>query len=383
MASKKSKTAPENEVFELQEQHLTAFANEKDDQEKKLVDSLKKDTANWVEQYRILKMFKENERELKEIYQMSFTGWVNHVAELAKVHVSLIWRRLKAGTFYEEYLERNPDAPALEKSNLSAETLQLLAQISGKRHSDLADPYVQKIANGECSKGELKNLYAQVKAERIPKFQAPQATLTPADHPADHQAPEQSQNPNHATAANVLLAIQRSAFFKTLMTDEQTDMQRQKIQKGRLFSAYVSEFPVHTGDTRHAQRIDLMVVENFTTDGYLKPYDVALHGIEIKVAYHDLINDHKKSNYVPFCDYCWLAIPDDDEGQRMLEEIEKPENSEIYKHFGVLLVKLEPDHQEQKQNVKIHRLPPDRTEPQGLMRHISLSEALIKLANLV
>ncbi len=364
------------EEFQLQEQHLTPFATEKDDQEKKLVESLKKDTANWVEQYKILKMFKENEKELKEITKMSFTGWVNHVAEMARVHVSLIWRRLKAGTFYEEYQKRNPDAPALEKSNLSAESLQLLAQISGKRKSDLADPYVEKLARGECTKSELSNLYSTVKSQRN---QGHQATQENSNLGSDCQEPDQAQNPNHATAAKVLLAIQRSAFFKTLMTDEQTDIQRQKIQKGRLIDSYVAEFPVHTGDTRHAQRIDLMVVENYTTDGFLKPYDVALHGIEIKVAFHDLINDHKKSNYVPFCDYCWLGIPDDDEGQRMLQDIEKPENAEIYKHFGVLLVNLEPDHQD----VKIHRLPPDRTEPQGLMRHISLSEAIIKLANLV
>ncbi len=370
MARTKKNQAPENEVFQLQEQHLTPFATEKDDQEKKLVESLKKDTANWVEQFRILKFFKDNEKELKEITKMSFTGWVNHVAEKARVHVSLIWRRLKAGTFYEEYQKRNENAPTLEKSNLSAESLQIVAQIAGERNSDLADPYVEKLARGECTKAELKNLYATVKSQRN------QAPLAPVTSPSPE--PDQAQNPNHATAAKVLLALQQSGFFKALLTDEQKDIQRQKIQKGRLIDSYVAEFPVHTGDTRHAQRIDLMVVENYTTDGYLKPYDVCMHGIEIKVAYHDLINDHKKSNYVPFCDYCWLAIPDDSEGQRMLQDIEKPENAEIYKHFGVLLVNLEPDHQD----VKIHRLPPDRTESQGLMRDISLSEALIKLANL-
>ena len=74
--------------------------------------------------------------------------------------------------------------------------------------------------------------------------------------------------------------------------------------KAQLFT----EFPVYTGTSRHSRRIDLFCVENITTE---YPWNLNLHGVEIKVSKGDLLNDHKYTEYGEFIDYLWLAIPQD------------------------------------------------------------------------
>ena len=191
--------------------------------------------------------------------------------------------------------------------------------------------------------------------------------------------------------AGILNVLQQSRFFESSVSSvsdvssESSEMSFDEMRKlkGKLIRYFLPEFPVYTGETRHAQRIDLLVIENITTDGHLKPYDVRIHGIEIKVSYHDLINDKKMANYVPFCDLNWLAIPDPNsyekrskeriDANKIFAEILADENKETYKHFGLLLVNLKTE------KVTVEKFPDSQAKPQATLRELTLSQAVIKI----
>ena len=84
--------------------------------------------------------------------------------------------------------------------------------------------------------------------------------------------------------------------------------------KKNYFNSFVTkaqlltEFPVFTGTSRHSRRIDLFCAENITTE---YPWNLNLHGVEIKISKGDLLNDHKYTEYSEFVDYLWLAVPQD------------------------------------------------------------------------
>ncbi|WP_455539617.1 MmcB family DNA repair protein, partial [Terrisporobacter sp.] len=60
--------------------------------------------------------------------------------------------------------------------------------------------------------------------------------------------------------------------------------------------------------SRSARRIDALIVETYSTED---SYSVGLHGIEIKISKSDLKRDHKMQEYTDYCDYFWIAVPEE------------------------------------------------------------------------
>ena len=102
--------------------------------ESALLQLLKTDRSNWCQIYRLMQRVEDEQLYAAGGFH-SFTAWVNHLAGEAGVHVSLLWRRKKAGKFYVSYQEqaatRGVEVPALEAAGVSAEDLSLVEKIAG------------------------------------------------------------------------------------------------------------------------------------------------------------------------------------------------------------------------------------------------------------
>ena len=72
--------------------------------EHELLSLLNQDKHNWVQIYRL--MDQVDKEKAYTATSKSFTQWVNTLADKAKVHVSLLWARKKAGAAYDEYVKR-------------------------------------------------------------------------------------------------------------------------------------------------------------------------------------------------------------------------------------------------------------------------------------
>ena len=105
----------------------------------------------------------------------------------------------------------------------------------------------------------------------------------------------------------------------------------------------LTEVRAESGTAHHARRIDAVVAETESLPPWQRADNVVLHGVEIKVAEHDLRGDQKMSEYEAFCDYFWLAVPDTEDMTTAATEVSRPA-------WGILAVS-------QKGTVRVDRKP--------------------------
>lgn len=271
--------------------------------ENELKDILATDKKSWVRIYELM-----NEVDTGKLYEgnyKSFTAWVNDFAEnKAKVHVSLLWERLKAGRFYSKYQERaaakGVEVKPLENIKVAPTTLVLADKISGN-NEEVSDELIEKIVDGTMTRSDLKNAWATVKAKRE------EAGLSPTRKNSKEKVTAVTVTDKAAeiTATDIIFALNQSNGYWIANQIEN----RFNASKYKLFS----EFAVHPGTSIAARRMDALIIETLSVQS--KTNDTALHGIEIKVSKSDLLKDKKMEEYTPFCDYFWLAVPDNLEAE--------------------------------------------------------------------
>lgn len=62
---------------------------------------------------------------------------------------------------------------------------------------------------------------------------------------------------------------------------------------------------------RYEDELNGHVIEDITNRTIQGNHDITVHGIEIKISKGDLLNDTKMQEYADYCDYFWLAIPEE------------------------------------------------------------------------
>lgn len=253
--------------------------------ESALLQLLRTDRSNWCQIYRLMQRVEDEELYASGGFR-SFTAWVNHLSDVAGVHVSLLWRRKKAGKFYVTYQERaaarGRAVPALEEAGVSAEDLSLVEKIAGGTEAVL-DDLMQKVLEKKMTRKDLKDAWALAKAEREKRGQRVARKSRHDAEPADTKEAEPSA-----------IALAAYDIVRALS-------QNWPAAKYRCFT----EFAVSTGSSRHSRLIDTLIVEEGAGTN-----KVTLNGIEIKVAKGDLVNDHKMQEYTAFVDRFYIAIPD-------------------------------------------------------------------------
>lgn len=264
--------------------------------ENELETLLSADKKSWVRIYELMDSV-EKEKLYTDKFS-SYTKWVNALADRAKVHVSLLWNRKKAGRVYAAYEERAKErgrtVPSMNAVKVSADNFNLIEKIAGN-NTDVADELIDKVLQGDMKRSDLKNAWNTVKADREASGKK-SVRVNGYDKGIDVKT-------ETITAADIVLALSRPNWLKNSI-DTYTDRYTQS--KYRV----LTEFAVQTGTSHHARRIDALVVENLTVAAE-KAYNVHIHAVEIKVSKHDLLSDHKMQEYTDYADFFWIAVPEE------------------------------------------------------------------------
>ena len=315
--------------------------------EKQITDLISLDKKNWTNFYTLLKKV-EIERLWEEKYN-SFTQWLKDFSIRNKIHESILWQRKKAGEVYQKYSEiqkeKGIEVKPLETANVSAENLVLLDKIMRNSPSTSTE-LAEKVFNSSITGKELRQIHNSVRPTRY-------NDLDDSDEKENEKVSEDSSPVNTTDILGML--------FNTdswLGTKQEKNYFNSFTTKAQLFT----EFPVYTGTSRHSRRIDLFCAENITTE---YPWNLNLHGVEIKVSKGDLLNDHKYTEYGEFIDYLWLAIPQD------LQEV-----AEQNKFTGCGLIIIDRDKKTDKLILKVIETPKKLTP---LRKEETLTSLALKL----
>lgn len=327
--------------------------------EKRLEILLSNELNSWVEIYQL--MDKVDKEKLYVGHYRSYTAWVNKLADYNHIHVSTLWKDKKAGKSYDEFKkrveERGKIVPDLSELNLSPDSLNLITKISGS-DTEVADDLINRLVSGEpLTRSTLRNAWATIRANNT-------TAVRKTRHDADHIYISKSD----LTAGDIVLALYSHDWVPDqISNDAYTD------NKYKVFT----EFAVPTGSTRHARRVDALVLENLSVKTQDKNYQLCIHAIEIKVDRDDLMNDKKMLEYCAFSDYFWIAVP---------EELEDDAKTLLLDSWGLLVINVDnADASNQpytsdtsKKETKIRISVAAQKKP-GVFRDITLQSALLKL----
>ena len=264
--------------------------------EKQITDLISLDKKNWTNFYTLLKKV-EIERLWEEKYN-SFTQWLKDFSIRNKIHESILWQRKKAGEVYQKYSEiqkkKGIEVKPLETANVSAENLVLLDKIMRNSPSNSTE-LAEKVFNNTITGKELRQIHNSVRPNRYD----------------DLDDSDEEENENEKVSEDSSPVINTTDILGMLFNTESwigTKTEKNYFSSFVTKAQLLTEFPVFTGTSRHSRRIDLFCAENITTE---YPWNLNLHGVEIKISKGDLLNDHKYTEYSEFVDYLWLAVPQD------------------------------------------------------------------------
>ena len=274
--------------------------------EKELAELIGNDKASWVRIYELMHTVEQN--RLYDVAYRSFTAWVNDFATKSKVHVSLLWNRLKAGKMYARYEARaraaGRETTSLADLSASPDSLILIEKIS-QGNAAVADELTEKVIKGDLGRADLKNAWATVRADKNARVRV--NAHDRHDASKKEQADSSGAAPGNPaamtamtamTAKDIVLAICKQAWLPNPI--------EKAFQKPKF--RVLTEFAIQTPTAHHARRIDALVLENSTP---AEKETIAVHGIEIKVSKSDLLNDHKMQEYCDYVDYFWVAVPEE------------------------------------------------------------------------
>ena len=307
--------------------------------ERELSIILEIDKKSWVRIWEL--MTEVDNKNLWENKYNSYTAWVKHLSNKYKVHESLLWKRKSAGNiyskFYKRATEKGIDVPDIHNVSVSPDNFELIEKIA-QGNNKVADELTIKTLKGDLKRKDLKNAWNTVKAKgeekgkKVIKKNGYDTLIknNDIDNFLEKIFENKETQNKKITATDIVLALGDSFWLSNGAEDEAFEIKGNKSQGRYKHSKYIystmTEFPVYTGTSRHSRRIDIAIFENMTNEN---PFEINVHGVEIKVDEFDLNNDHKMSEYVDFVDYFWLAIPN---------KLKKSALKFINKSWGVIVI---------------------------------------------
>ena len=334
--------------------------------EAELTDVLDKEKRNWTKIYELMSRVEQEKLYEQKENCKSFTQWVNMLAKDLHVHASGLWAKLKAGRTYAAYAERAEKrgmiAQRAEDVAVSVDTINLCATIAGKS-VERQDSLLDRAIRGELSRQDLREAARAKSAESARKYEK---GLFNSEKKEEVQKVQNQQNPEEQqgiTAADIIVALKSSSWIEYVEKSFERDEYITKVRK------LYAEFPVYTGTSRSARRMDAVILENISAR---ERDEIVIRGVEIKVSVSDLMHDEKMTEYTDFCDLFYIAIPaGDDELKRAVQAVMLPE-------WGLIEVS------EGEENV--YNYVAEVTIPakkiQGVLRDRTLSTALIRFSML-
>lgn len=330
--------------------------------EAELTDVLDKEKRNWTKIYELMSRVEHEKLYEQKENCKSFTQWVNVLAKDLHVHASGLWAKLKAGRTYAAYAERAEKrgliAQRAEDVAVSVDTINLCATIAGK-NEERQDSLLDRAIRGELSRQDLREAARAKSAESARKYEKHEKELSNSEKEEVQDSEEQQR----ITAADIIVALKSSSWIEYAEKSFERDEYITKVRK------LYAEFPVYTGTSRSARRMDAVILENISAR---ERDEIVIRGVEIKVSVSDLMHDEKMTEYTDFCDLFYIAIPaGDDELKRAVQAVMLPE-------WGLIEVS------EGEENVYnyVAEVTIPAKKNQGVLRDRTLSTALIRFSML-
>lgn len=330
--------------------------------EAELTDVLDKEKRNWTKIYELMSRVEHEKLYEQKENCKSFTQWVNVLAKDLHVHASGLWAKLKAGRTYAAYAERAEKrgliAQRAEDVAVSVDTINLCATIAGK-NEERQDSLLDRAIRGELSRQDLREAARAKSAESARKQNTNEKELSNSEKEEVQDSEEQQR----ITAADIIVALKSSSWIEYVEKSFERDEYITKVRK------LYAEFPVYTGTSRSARRMDAVILENISAR---ERDEIVIRGVEIKVSVSDLMHDEKMTEYTDFCDLFYIAIPaGDDELKKAVQAVMLPE-------WGLIEVS------EGEENVYnyVAEVTIPATKNQGVLRDRTLSTALIRFSML-
>lgn len=273
----------------------------------------KKDKA-WVEVYRLLEIVEEE--MLYTASYSSYTAWLTDFAERANVTVSLLWKKKKAGKFYNSYTEsrqyQNKPFVPLEKANMDPEVIVMIEKITAGNLAE-AHKMIDRSRSGKITRSDLKTLWESEKKERAKKG-IPIQRANAYDKQTFTDLSYVGYALKDATNIDILSALCNHQWLSSIIHHNET-------RKYRL----LTEFSI----IKNHLETDYVVVENYTTN-LKNSFLFNLHSIKV-ICERDIFRKKPDfKTYPEYMDYYWLAVPIEyqDEAVEWLDE---------YPYIGLIL----------------------------------------------
>lgn len=324
------------------------------------------DRKNWVRIFQLMSEVQDEELYKQEKIS-SFTKWVNMLADNIGCHVSLLWNRLKAGRTYDEYyhrqLELGMNPTPIENISVSPDSLSLASSVAGKNAKEM-DNLIDKVVSGDLTRDDLrqaaraKRSFTKEDTKPMTRHNRDSISRMSENSNAEDASDASKSSTTALVASDIVLALRNMKWLKELKISDYNDDMDYKDYIYKTFT----EFRADVGISKATRQIDLLAVENYNTAHRCD--DVVMHGIEIKVDINDLKRDHKMAEYTNFCDYFYIAIPND---KKMIKEAK----SLKLEAWGLIVV-------DDKMGDKVAKVlePAQRLKP--LFREKSLSNIILR-----
>ena len=256
------------------------------------------------------------QQELWVDFNDSFSQWLRQFATKKGVSVSYLWKINAMGTHYLKYLERKNvqaqannkelNAPMLDNLEVDLVSLELATKLAGNSEEKQVELF-DEVLNGTKKRSELASAWRLERTLKPHKVKKTRHETVEASDPSEADETNDSADVT-ITAVDIVFALSKAKTENSFINF--VPAYSEKVKYKELFEV-LTEFPVKTGTTHNARRIDCLIATNRDTED--KNYDLTLHGIEIKVSKSDLENDYKMDEYKQFVDYFYIAIPKNEE----------------------------------------------------------------------
>lgn len=283
----------------------------------------------------------------------SFSAWLKVYALHKGCSESLLWKYCKAGRAYSSARAARPELPPMSEANVSAEVVINAEKIHGE-DAGAAGKLLGKVEHGELTAKDVRDMWKA--ARKVTGVRKSRHAVKPQAAAGD------AETTMRLTQA---LAAQVGAWIWGAESKEEAE-ERKKVNATRDFFARdavcvrtLAEFPVRVEGSERAKQIDLLAVENQTTNDWM---ECLLRGVEVKVSEHDLGRDQKMGDYSLFVDYMSIATP-----AALVEQAQEL----VPPEWGVLLYDQEQD------KIEVVREPERLDAPR---REQALMTACVKLA---
>ena len=251
---------------------------------------LEKDKHHWTKTAQLLIEIERN--TLYREKAKSFSQYIRQLSEQFKIHESNFWRIKKAGEYYLK-LNTTTDTTIINQAKTTPEQIEILVKINTIAPPAIVKNLEQKMIAGKTTREELRDIWQTYRP--LKKGKTERGRRKPKNKKQYQLFNDTNIIPDNEplTAVNILEALKNPKWANDTINTNTTQFQIYK------------EVAVTVGTSQHARRIDVV--------GIIKEQNSlpTVIGVEIKASINDIQRDTKLTEYMPFCHYFYIAVPNE------------------------------------------------------------------------